>query len=510
VAALVTPLLLAGGSSAVAGGGCGKKCGPGSSSSPTVTISTPAAGADIASPLQVAGSASSSSRTITSVGVSVDGGAWQTASGTTSWSTSVNAAQLAPGTHVLSARATDSSGKSTSVSENVVVADTTAPTVSFATPAAGTTVGGTVTLTGSAADNVAVSHVDVSVDSGSWQPANGTTTWSAIADTSSLADGTHTFFARATDGAGNATTASLTVTVKNAVLDTSPPTVTFSAPQGGSTLSGTVTVSGGASDNVGVASVDVQVDGGPWQAASGKSSWSYAWDTTTVANGTHTLVAKATDTSGNVTTASLTVTVSNVVAAAPSTQGSWVSPEGVTINVHSAGSWTIAQVYSILKANALDLDKIGPHLTIDVQDQYTSQTQVSTTFYAGKYTSYAATMWLQGVNSSFASRPDDTVTHEYGHAWSDYWLYIGHQGDWSSYESARWTTSDGSLTLATDSRTNSSYIWQVTEIVADDYRLLFGSPLAISERPAHLNNQIPDPRDVAGLRDFLYGTWRTP
>ncbi|HJQ50610.1 MAG TPA: Ig-like domain-containing protein, partial [Gaiellaceae bacterium] len=145
-----------------------------------MAISTPTAGADVASPFEVAGSASSSSRTISSVGVSVDGGAWHTASGTTSWSASVDATQLAPGTHMLTARATDSSGKSTSVFENVVVADTTAPSVTLATPTAGATIGGYVMLTGSAADDVALSRVDVSVDSGAWQSATGTTTWSAV------------------------------------------------------------------------------------------------------------------------------------------------------------------------------------------------------------------------------------------------------------------------------------------------------------------------------------------
>jgi hypothetical protein len=44
-------------------------------------------------------------------------------------------------------------------------------------------------------------------------------------------------------------------------------------------------------------------------------SYTYAWDTTTVANGTHTLVAKAFDTWNNMgTSATVTVTVSNATA----------------------------------------------------------------------------------------------------------------------------------------------------------------------------------------------------
>jgi hypothetical protein len=260
------------------------------------------------------------------------------------------------------------------------------------------------------------------------------------------------------------------------------------------------------------------VDGSSWQAASGTTAWSWTWNTTTVADGPHSLAVRVTDSSGNVTTGTESVTVSNVAPAPnpppaadpPATQGHWVSPEGVTINVDSAGSWTIAQVYSILKANALDLGTVGPTLTINVQDQYSSQTQTSSAFYAGHYTTVASTMWLDGTNSGFAQRPDDTLAHEYGHAWSEYWYYLAHQGSWASYEQARWTAADGSSTLATDSRTNTSYTWQVAEIVADDYRLLFGSSLAVSERPTHLNTQIPDPRNVPGLRNFLLNVWRAP
>jgi hypothetical protein len=161
-----------------------------------------------------------------------------------------------------------------------------------------------------------------------------------------------------------------------------------------------------------------------------------------------------------------------------------------------------------VQANALDLGAVGRTLTINVQDQTSSQTQTSATKYAGVYSNVKSTMWLQGVNSGFALRPDDTIAHEYGHAWSNYWYYVAHQASWTSYLSARWTAADGSLTLATDSRTGSAYSWQIREILADDYRLIFGTPTAIAQRAGHLNNQIPDPRNVPGLAEFLLNSWR--
>ena len=316
--------------------------------------------------------------------------------------------------------------------------------------------------------------------------------------------GSHTLTARATDTSGNSRTTSESVWVGSS--DTTAPSVSISSPAAGATVGGTVTVSGSASDNASVSKVEVQIDGGPWNQAMGTTSWSWSWGTTTVANGTHTVTVRATDSSGNVGSSSVAVTVSNS-STAPNTQGSWVSPEGVTISVKSAGSWTISQVYSILKANALELDNIGPSLTINVQDQYPSQTSASASTSSGTYSHFAATIWLCGVNSTFASYPEAQETHEYGHAWTLYHLYLSEQGNWTPYLNERWSSSDGSVTLATDSRTGTSYNWDPSEIIADDYRLLFGTTAA--QTLGHLNPYIVDPRKQPGLKDWFLNHWAT-
>jgi len=391
--------------------------------------------------------------------------------------------------------------------------DTIAPADAIVDPVGGTQVSKTITVTGSATDNVAVASVQVALDAGAFKAASGTTSWTYSLDTSAYANGEHTVTSRATDTSGNVGIATIAIDVENtAAADTTAPSVAIAAPASGSTVSGTITVSGSASDAGGLASVVVSIDGGAFTAATGTASWSYALQTTSLSNASHTITARATDAAGNTRTASVTITVANVTAPPPpnSSPTHMVTPEGVTIDVNSAGPWTAQQIYDLLKPSALQLNLVGPHLTIKVQDTYSSQTATSASTSGGVYTSYSAIVYLKGVNSTFATQPDSTIAHEYGHAWTLYHLYIDHNGVWSSYLQARWSMADGSMTLATDPRLDSSYNWMRSEIIADDYRLLFGDALAISQRPVHLNAYIPQPKDVTGLRSFLLNSWGTP
>ena len=93
--------------------------------------------------------------------------------------------------------------------------------------------------------------------------------------------------------------------------DTTPPTASLTAPVGGATVSGTVNVTATASDNVGVTQVDFLVDGA--LAGSDTSApYAFAWNSTGVANGAHTLRARALDAAGNQgLSATVNVTVNN-------------------------------------------------------------------------------------------------------------------------------------------------------------------------------------------------------
>ena len=95
--------------------------------------------------------------------------------------------------------------------------------------------------------------------------------------------------------------------------DTTAPTVALSAPASGATVSGTVTVTATATDNVGVAGVQFRLDGANLGAQDPSAPYSIAWPTAgAVTNGAHVLTAVASDAAGNVaTSAAVTVTVAN-------------------------------------------------------------------------------------------------------------------------------------------------------------------------------------------------------
>jgi len=92
--------------------------------------------------------------------------------------------------------------------------------------------------------------------------------------------------------------------------DTTPPAVGFSSPAPGATVSSTLSVQVTASDNVGVNLVSLSVDG-TLVGGDNAAPYTFSWSTNTASNGTHTLMATASDVAGNTTNTSITVSVNN-------------------------------------------------------------------------------------------------------------------------------------------------------------------------------------------------------
>jgi hypothetical protein len=115
--------------------------------------------------------------------------------------------------------------------------------------------------------------------------------------------------------------------------DTTPPTTSITAPANGATVSGTVSVTASASDNVGVTKVEFYLDGA-LQVTDTATPYTWSFNTTTVANGSHTLQTKAYDAAGNVGSSStISVTVSNSTGdTTPPTTSITAPANGATIS----------------------------------------------------------------------------------------------------------------------------------------------------------------------------------
>ena len=89
------------------------------------------------------------------------------------------------------------------------------------------------------------------------------------------------------------------------------PTVSLTNPAAGAGVSGTVTLAATAGDNIAVDHVDFRVDG-QTVGTDSTSPYSFDWSSQSVADGPHTVVARAVDGAGNATsTSGTTITVTN-------------------------------------------------------------------------------------------------------------------------------------------------------------------------------------------------------
>ncbi len=190
--------------------------------------------------------------------------------------------------------------------------DTTPPTVQILVPADGATVTGTVPISASASDNIGVTKVEFYADGqliGTASSAPYQVNWNtATASKPNLG-----LTAKAYDAAGNVTISQgVNVTIQQP--DTVPPTVSLTAPADGATVSGSaVTLGASASDDVGVSKVEFY-RGSTLIGSATTSPDQLSWDTTSVANGSYGLTAKAYDAAGNTaTSATVNVTVSNAL-----------------------------------------------------------------------------------------------------------------------------------------------------------------------------------------------------
>jgi hypothetical protein len=205
--------------------------------------------------------------------------------------------------------------------------DTVGPTTSVTAPANGTNIelGSTTSITATASDSASsVTKVEFYIDG--VLPTGGTDTSSPYSyswNTAGVAEGSHNISVKAYDTFNNITTTpNTTVNVK----DNTAPTVSLTAPVASVILAGNVTVSANASDNTGGKGVNkVEFYAGTTLIGTDTTSpYSVNWNTTSVADGSYAITAKAFDNStvaNTKTSTVVSVTVDNSDKTPPTAPG---------------------------------------------------------------------------------------------------------------------------------------------------------------------------------------------
>lgn len=324
----------------------------------TISITAPSAGSAVSGNVTVSASAFAAVG-VAGVQFKVDGvnvGAEDTvAPYSISWNSTANP----DGPHTLTATLRDSVGATlNSGPVSVTVSNAVVPTtVSVTAPSNGSTVSGNVTVSATASAAAGVAGVQFKVDGVNQGAEDTTSPYSITWNSTTASNGAHVLSATVRD-TGNVTTnsANVNVTVSNV------PTVSMTAPAAGN-VTGTITVSATASGTPAIAGVQFLLDGASLGAEDTTSPYSVSWNTTTATNGSHTLAARARNTSGaTTTTANTTVQVTN--GGDPAVVGQWSAVQ----------NWPIVPVDTILLKNGkvLTYDRVSAGTLAQVWDPVTN------------------------------------------------------------------------------------------------------------------------------------------
>jgi len=206
----------------------------------------------------------------------------------------------------------------------------------------------------------------------------------------------------------------------------SGPSVSWAAPTGGETLTDTVALQVNASDDnddAGSLTVEYSVDGGAWSSMSYNSSngsYEAAWDTTSVADGEHTLQTRAIDSADQTDTATVTVTVESSTQETDSsspdeTESSSAAPviEQIDVTEQSDSDWTRFEIdWSVSDADA-DLDMVISSLRCEGTTVAAESTRVY-----GDSASYSHVLRDRGDIDEIQLTVNDTENQTASESWS--------------------------------------------------------------------------------------------
>ncbi len=293
-----------------------------------------------------------------------------------------------------------------------LVPDVTPPAISAVATSSITSSGTTISWTTNEASDSRVEY-GTTTAYGSMTTLSPTLVTSHVISLAGLTGGTlYHYRVRSKDPAGNlAVSGDFTFTTR--ALDSVPPSASITAPIAGATVSNSVTVSASASDNIGVVGVQFKLDGANMGAEDTGAPYSISWNTTTAANGGHTITAMARDAAGNQTSsAAVGITVSNAPSGGVLFESNWNTATGSTnAALTDGGRWPIINQYDSPPTPGVSVVSGGPNgqNALRVQQRGPSYpVEVAKTNFASQSTNYFLRYYFKTDDTSSAG--DHIVT----------------------------------------------------------------------------------------------------
>ena len=281
--------------------------------------------------------------------------------------------------------------------------DATAPTVSILSPASSgnyQTDQATLAVSGSAQDDSGVAEVRWVSSAGQSGTASGTTDWSV--SRIALQEGTNTISVTAVDAAGNAGTATLTVTYT--APNTTNPEVAITSPvttDSYTSQTASISLAGTAGDDRGIAQIAWSTSNGDSGIAVGTTNWSVSG--INLADGETVITVEAIDNAGNVSHDTLTVsytpsdtTAPTVKITSPTTKKSYFSWKP-TVNIsglagdnigiekivweNSSGENGVCEGATNWQASEIPLNRWWNTIKVTAYDKYGNSAQAELTVF---------------------------------------------------------------------------------------------------------------------------------
>ncbi|MBN2546603.1 MAG: hypothetical protein JXB50_12455 [Spirochaetes bacterium] len=195
-------------------------------------------------------------------------------------------------------RATDNNGNQT-IDYLLFSIDNTPPVCSINVPSPGNSgLNQDILIQGTASDLIStgvpgiVDNINLNIPGlGDINPT-GLAEWSYTYDSTSVALGTVTVTVTVTDLAGNTDIETIDLNIdQNADI----PLINVTNLTSGAKIYGIYTIGGTAEDDDAIQNIQVRIDSGSWELATGLTAWSYKLDTTLYSNGPHTFECIAYD-----------------------------------------------------------------------------------------------------------------------------------------------------------------------------------------------------------------------